>query len=139
MIITDLNIQNILRAYCRQLSVRTKNLKDKNEKSYFQKDQVSLSSEGKKMWVIDKIAKEIVTQLANNKERPDISKEILNRLCEEYGHPLEVIKDDGKGIIFKMIDDEKEPNSLFLSPTENEKLEKRLYEITKDLIYKQLI
>lgn len=135
MIITDLHVQNILRAYSKQLSLRPK-VSNKQEKSTTQKDQISLSIEGKKMWVIDKIAKELINQLVSKKERRDIEKEILNRLSEEYGYPLEVIKDDGRGLIFRRV--EKEGDNSFLPSSENERLEKRLFEITKEMIYQQL-
>lgn len=136
MVIPDLQIQNILKAYSRQLSLRSKISKEKNEKNIIQKDKISLSAEGKKMWLIDKIAKEIIIQIGNGGERTDTINEVLNRLSEEFGHPLEVIKEDSKGLVFKVVD--KENNSMFLSQSENERLEKRLFEITKAYIYQQL-
>ena len=139
MIITDLHIQHILNAYSKQLSIRPRISKDKDNKNIIPKDQITLSTESKKMWVIDKIAKEIILQLANGGEKSDTGKEILNRLSEEYGHPLEITSDDGKGIMFKVLEGEKEGEKLFVSPAENEKLKERLLDITKTIIYQQLI
>lgn len=136
MIITNLHVQNILRAYSKQLSFKPKISKGKQE-SIIQKDQISLSAEGKKMWMIDKIAKELINQIVSGEERKDTAKEILNLLSEEYGHPLDVIKDDGKGFLFRKLDNEK-GDSSFLPPSENDKLEKRLFEITKAMIYQKL-
>ncbi|MGQ9720124.1 MAG: DVU0524 family FlgM-associated protein [Candidatus Jordarchaeum sp.] len=138
MVIPDLQIQNILKAYSRQLSLRSKISKEKNEKNIIQKDKISLSAEGKKMWLIDKIAKEIIMQIGNGGERTDTLNEVLNRLSEEFGHPLEVIKENSKGLVFKVVDKENEANSMFLPQSENERLEKRLFEITKAYIYQQL-
>ena len=125
MVITNYHVQHILKAYSQQLSVRSRVSKDKASKNVVQKDQVTISQESKKMLVVDKIAHEMVTQLANSSERNDVSREILNRLSQEYGRPLDVATDDGQGIIFKVVSQTGEGTTAQPSSSENEQLKKK--------------
>lgn len=139
MIITDLNVQHILRAYSKQLSSKPRTSpKERVEKNFSQKDQVTLSSESRRIWVVDKIAKEIISQLSNGGEQTETAMEILNRLSEEYGRPLEVSSNEEKELIFKVHTEEKEGGKITLPPHENKRLQERLLEIAKTVIQKQI-
>ncbi len=139
MIITDIHVQQVLKAYSRQLSSRPRlSNREKVERNLSQKDQVTLSTESKKMWIVDKIAKEIISQMARGGEHTETAKEIINRLSQEYGQPLEIISDESNGIIFKVLGGEKDDKNLSLSPSENKRLQERLFDITKTIIYQQL-
>ena len=91
------------------------------------------------MLVIDKIAHEMITQLASSSERNDTSREILNRLSREYGRPLDVAANNGQGIIFKMLSETGEGVTSYLPSSENEQLEKKLFDITRSIVYESLI
>jgi len=139
MIITDIHVQQVLKAYSRQLSSRPRlSNREKVERNLSQKDQVTLSTESKKMWIVDKIAKEIISQMARGGEHTETAKEIINRLSQEYGQPLEITSDESNGIIFKLLGGEKDDKNLSLSPSENKRLQERLFDITKTVIYQQL-
>jgi len=139
MIITDIHVQQVLKAYSRQLSSRPRlSNREKVDRNLSQKDQVTLSTESKKMWIVDKIAKEIISQMARGGEHTETAKEIINRLSQEYGQPLEIISDESNGIIFKVLGGEKDDKNLSLSPSENKRLQERLFDITKTIIYQQL-
>lgn len=139
MIITDLHVQHILRAYSKQLSSKPRiSPKERVEKNISQKDQVTLSPESRKIWVVDKIAKEIISQLANGGERTETAKEILNRLSEEYGRPLEILSNEGKELIFKVRTEENDGKQITLPPSENKRLQERLLEIAKTIIQQQI-
>jgi hypothetical protein len=100
---------------------------------------VTISQESKKMLVADKIAHEMVTQLANSSERNDVSREILNRLSREYGRPLDVAANDGQGIVFKVLSETGDGVSAQLSSSENEQLEKKLLNITRSVVNESLM
>ncbi len=139
MIITDIHVQQILRAYSKQLSSKPRiHPKEKVEKNTPSKDQVTLSSESRKMWMVEKIAKEIIFQLTNGGEQTETTKEILNRLSEEYGYPLEISSKDGKELIFNVPTKEKEGGKITLSPSENKRLQERLLDIAKTIIHQQI-
>jgi len=135
---TNLTVQHILKAYSQQLSARSRPLKGKVDKKIVQRDEVTISEASKKMLTVDKITNEIVAQLANGVERSDTSRRILKQLSKEYGRSLDVSANDGQGLIFKVLNEKNDGILEYLPATENEKLEKRLFDITRSMIYDDL-
>jgi len=91
------------------------------------------------MLVVDKIAHEMITQMANSSERNDVSREILNRLSQEYGRPLDVATNDGQGIVFKVVSETGDGVTAQPSSSENEQLKKKLLDITRSIVSESLI
>lgn len=139
MIITNYCVQHILKSYSQQLSVKSRSSKDKINRAVAQKDEVTLSEESKKRMIVDKIAHEIVGQLANGAERNATSLEIMRRLSQEYGHPIDLSNESGEGIIFKVLNETSGEVIQYLPPSENEQLRKRLFDITRTVVYDHLI
>jgi hypothetical protein len=139
MITANYHVQHILKAYSQQLSVRSRVSKNKINQNIVQKDEVTLSQEGKKMLIVDKITKEIVSQLTNGSERSHTSREILGQLSQEFGRPLDVDTDNGNGIAFKVLSENGDGVTQYLSSAENEGLKKRLFDITQSMVYSNLI
>jgi DNA repair exonuclease SbcCD ATPase subunit len=139
MIVTNYYVQHILKTYSQQLSVRSRISKEKINKHFVQKDEVTISEESKKRMIVDKITHEILDQLTNGTERNVTSREILNRLSQEYGHPLDVATDNGDGIVFKVLNEDSGEVTQYLPPTENEQLRRRLFDIAQSVVYDHLI
>ena len=139
MVITNFQVQHILRAYSQQLSVRSRASKEKTDKTAVQKDEVMISQESKKRLIADQISQEIVTQLVNGSERNETSRKILNRLSQEYGRPLDVETNDGQGVVFKVLSETEGKATEPLSSAENEQLRKRLFDITQSVVYNDLV
>ncbi len=139
MILTDYHVQHVLKAYTQQLSVKSRISKDRLGKNVGQKDEVTLSRESKKMLIVDKIAKEIVDQLANGSQRNETGKAVLERLSQEYGRPLDVVMDDQQGMVFGVLSGNQGGIIEYVPPAENELLKQRLVEVTKTFIHEQLI
>jgi hypothetical protein len=64
---------------------------------------------------------------------------IISRLSQEYGKPLDLSVDDEQNILFKVLHKENGEEGGYLSPPENEQLKKRLFEITKLIVYNNII
>jgi len=139
MIISNFHVQHILKAYSQQLSVRSRVSKDKLGKSANQNDEVTFSQEGKKMAVVNKISQGIMNQFENGSERNETSREILDRLSQEYGRPLDVVSDENQNLSFKVLGENEGETEQSLSPSENEALKKRLIDITKTVVNDHLI
>ena len=139
MVITNFQVQHILRAYSQQLSMRSRPSKEKTDKTAVQKDEVTISQESKKRLIADKISKELVAQLANGSERNETSRNILNRLSQEYGRSLDVETNDGQGVVFKVLTETEGKATEPLSSAENEQLRTRLFDITQSLVYNDLV
>lgn len=91
------------------------------------------------MLIVDKITKEIVSQLTNGSERSHTSREILGQLSQEFGRPLDVDTDNGNGIAFKVLNEKGDEVTQYLSSAENEELKKRLFDIAQSMVYANLI
>ncbi len=138
-IIANYQVQNILRAYGQQAGERSRLSKARLQKNMIQNnDQVNLSSESKKRLIADKVTPEIVTQFTNGSAADETSKEILKRLSQEYGKPLEIEIMDGRGLVFKTAGEGQEQKGQYLPPPESEKLKGKLFDIAHSIVYSNL-
>jgi hypothetical protein len=136
MIITNFDVQQVLRTYNRQLGERSRLSREKVARKSGQQDAVSISDESKKRLLTEKITQEIINQFPNGSERNKTMQAIVNQLSQEYGKPLDVSADDGRDLAFKVLDNGQSGGSL--SPAENEQLKKRFIDITKSMVYDNL-
>ncbi len=109
MTISSYHIQNIIRAYGERIGRRS-NLKkimaDNRPKS---PDMVTISEEGKKRQIADKLAEELMSRLGDIQEGGILNSSMVERLSREFGGRLEATteKEQGGGFKFKVIDPEK--------------------------------
>ena len=139
MTIINYNVQQILRTYNRQLGERSRASREKVDKKFIQQDAVTLSPESKKRNLTDKITQEIMNQFQNGSERNETMQAIVNQLSQEYGKPLDVSADGGQNLVFKVSNKENGQSGGTLSPAENEQLNKRFVDITKSVVYDNLV
>ncbi|HET6460779.1 MAG TPA: DVU0524 family FlgM-associated protein [Syntrophales bacterium] len=132
-------VQHILRVYSQQLSLRSRESKEKVNKKSSQNDEVTISAESRKRMTVDKTASDLIDQLTNGSERNETSREILDRLSREYGRPLDVESNNGDGLAFKVLNDASGKSAQYLPPSENDQLKKKLFDITRSVVYDQLI
>jgi hypothetical protein len=64
---------------------------------------------------------------------------IMSQLSQEYGKPLEVSADDGQNLVFKVLNKDNGKSGGSLSPAENEQLKKKFIDITKSIVYDNLV
>ncbi len=138
MIVANYYVQHILKTYSQQLSVRSRVSKGKVNGNNGQRDEVTLSLESKKRMMVDKITQEIINQMASGSERNANSQEILKRLSQEFGRPLDVDGQNGSVMIFKVLNEKGQGVVEYLSSQENEQLQRRLFDIAQSLVYSQL-
>jgi len=139
MTITNFNVQQILRTYHRQLAEKTRLSRERVYRKFTQQDSVTISPESKKRLLTDRVTQEIMNQFLNGSERNETTQAIISRLSQEYGKPLGVSVDDGQNLVFKILSNENGKEAGVLSPGENELLKKRLVDITKSIVYNNLI
>ncbi|MDP2992408.1 MAG: DVU0524 family FlgM-associated protein, partial [Deltaproteobacteria bacterium] len=90
MNITNYHIQNVIRAYGQQIS-RNHNLnKVQLTEEQEQLDHISISAEAKKRQVVKDIASEVIDRLTHKQNWSGFEREILNKLSQEYGRPLDI-------------------------------------------------
>jgi hypothetical protein len=128
-----------LRTYNRQLGERNRVSREKVDRKFVQQDAVTISPESKKRNLTDKITQEIMNQFLNGSERNETMQAIVNRLSQEYGKPLDVSADSAQNLSFKVSNKENGQSGGSLSPAENEQLSKRFVDITKSIVYDNLV
>lgn len=139
MTITNYSLQKILRTYHRQLAEKTRLSRERVFGKFLHRDSVTVSQENKKRLLADRITQEIMTQFLNASERNETMQVIMSRLSQEYGKPLDVRVDDEQNLVFKVLHKENGEEGGYLSPPENEQLKKRLFDITKLIVYDNIV
>jgi len=139
MNITNYHIQNVIRAYGQQIS-RNHNLnKVQRTEEQEQLDRISISAEAKKRQVIKDIASEVIDRLTHKQNWSGFEREILNKLSQEYGRPLDIQKEEtGANIIFKVIDEKDREVVKCLDFEDSEYLQKRLFELTELVVQENM-
>jgi hypothetical protein len=139
MVITSYHIQNILRTYSHQLSEGTRLARSRKVDSAGRNDFVKISTEARKRFMVEKISQEIVQNLGNGLERNDTAREILDRLSQEYGQPLDVALEEDQGLVFQITGRDSGQDPGTLSPADSAQLKTRLMDITKAVISDNLL
>lgn len=139
MVITSYHIQNILRTYSQQLSEGTRLARVRKADRAEQPDFVKISTEARKRFMIEKISQEMVQNLGSGMERSNTAQEILNRLSQEYGQPLNVALQGDQDLVFNVMDQDNGQVVNTLSPNDSEQLKIRLMDITKAVVSDNLI
>jgi len=139
MVITSYHIQNVLRTYSQQISEGSRLARSRKPDRSDQDDFVKISNEARKRHMVDTISQEMLTHLTQTPERNGTAQEILNRLSQEYGKPLEIDLKGSENLVFKVMDQERKEVVDTLSPMDSEQLKNRLMDITKTIVSNNLL
>jgi hypothetical protein len=139
MVITSYHIQNVLRTYSQQSSEGNRLARFRRPEKGEQHDIVRISNEARKQYMVDTISQEMLDHLTGTSERNGTAQEILDRLSQEYGKPLEVGLKEDENLIFKVMDQERKEVVDTLSPRDNEQLRHRLMDITRTIVSSNLL
>jgi hypothetical protein len=139
MVITSYHIQNVLRTYSQQISEGSRLARSRKSDRGEQNDFVKISSEARKRHMVDTISQEMFNHLTQTSERNGTAQEILNRLSQEYGKPLEVDRKENENLVFKVMDQAGKEVVDTLSPMDSEQLKNRLIDITKTIVSNNLL
>ena len=138
MTITNFDVQQVLRTYHRQLAEKTRLSREKVYRKILQQDSITISQESRKRLLTDRITQEIKNQFLGGSERNETMEAIIGRLSQDYGKPLDV-STDGQNLVFKVLNEGSGQEEGNLSPAENEQLNKRFLDITKTIVYDNLV
>lgn len=139
MTISNFQVQNIIKAYRVQSALKSRQARAQANKNIIPKDEMNFSAESKKILLTDKITQGVIKQVLNGDEANETIQEALNRLSKEYGKSLEMNVENGQTFSFKVSDLQKSEKVEVLPASENERLKKRLFDITQSIIYNNLI
>ncbi len=139
MTISNFQVQNIIKAYRVQSAVRSRLGRDKAVKSVTPRDEVVFSAESKKRVLAEKITQGLMQELVRGAERNGTVEQALARLSQEYGKDLNFDIENEEAIVFEAADPDSPGEFRSLSPEDNQNLKGRLFDITKNMIYDNLI
>ncbi len=92
------------------------------------KEDVVISGEGKRQFLLDKFTKEIMDEFKTGTVKSSMAGDILEQLSLEYGKSLKIFSWGQGGIEFEVVDQD---HPKILSGGENKELEMKLFNLTR--------
>lgn len=133
-------IHNVLKAYSKQVSQNKLNAKTKGMGSHnTSMDKISISAEGKKQGIINKVASDIVKKITDNGPSEKFEKDIVTILEKEFKKKFQFSgkEKDSKDFKYYEIEGSTKKMNTF-SFQDSELIKKRMEDITKDMLSKEL-
>lgn len=133
MQIPSYQIQNVLKVYSRQLSqgkIMSRNkFGDANTNSA---DSVTLSSEGKRQAIIDKVAANIVDRIITEGPKEKAEEKITSQIEQELGKKINFTKDRNQ-FTYTVIDENNQKSTRTLSVEDSKFIVKRMTELARQV------
>ncbi|MCM2285509.1 MAG: hypothetical protein NDI81_12060 [Desulfobacula sp.] len=133
MQIPSYQIQNVLKVYSRQLSqgkIMARNkFGDANTNSA---DSVTLSSEGKRQAIIDKVAANIVDRIITEGPKEKTEEKITSQIEQELGKKINFTKDRNQ-FTYTVIDENNQKSTRTLSVEDSKFIVKRMTELARQV------
>ncbi len=89
MLIPNHQIHNVLKVYSKQLSQARVIERQRTLEKGIKTDKISISAEGKRQAIIEKVASDIVDRITRSGPKDEMEKEILTKLEDELGQPID--------------------------------------------------
>ncbi len=134
MQIPSYQIQNVLKVYSRQLSTG-KILSRSNKFGSDIKtsaDSVTISSEGKRQAIIDRVAANIVDRIITEGPKEKTEAEITTQIEKELGKKINFTKDKNQ-FTYTVIDENNEKTTQTLSVEDSKFIVKRMTELAREV------
>jgi len=131
MEITSYHVNNILKAYGKQLSLSRRGAKHKELSPMNRSESITISGEAKRKSVIEKVTADIVDRIVHSGPQNRMEKEAFQELQNEYGNELITEEVSNTELVFKVIDKDNGEELKTLSLEDSNVLKSRLEEITK--------
>ncbi|MCP3874811.1 MAG: hypothetical protein GY699_16870 [Desulfobacteraceae bacterium] len=133
MQIPSYQIQNVLKVYSRQLSQGK--ILSRNKFSTINKasaDSVTISSEGKRKAIIDKVAANIVDRIITEGPKEKNEEKITSQIEKELGKKINFTKDKNQ-FTYTMIDENNQKVTHTLSVEDSNFIVKRMTELAREV------
>ena len=133
MQIPSYQIQNVLKVYSRQLSQGKILGKGKfNTANKISADNVTISSEGKRKAIIDKVAANIVDRIITEGPKEKTEEKITNQIEKELGKKINFAKEKNQ-FTYTVIDENNEKVTHTLSVEDSKFIVKRMTELAREI------
>ena len=133
MQIPSYQIQNVLKVYSRQLSQGKILSRNKfSQASKISADNVTLSSEGKRKAIIDKVAANIVDKIITEGPKEKSEEKITSQIEQELGKKINFSKEKNQ-FTYTVIDENNEKVTHTLSVEDSNFIVKRMTELAREV------
>lgn len=126
-------IHNVLKAYSRQVSQNKLNSAARSNASSIPVDKISISAEGKKQGVIDKVAADIVQKITTNEHNQKIEKDLVDKLGKELAQKINFSGTSDENFSYYEINGNSKTKTTF-SFNELDNTKKQMEDLAKDLL-----
>jgi hypothetical protein len=134
MQIPSYQIQNVLKVYSRQLSQGKILSRNKfGTSNTTSADSVTISSEGKRQTIIDKVATSIVDKIITEGPKEESEEQITRRIEEELGKKINFTKNQNQ-FTYTEIDENNQKTTHTLSVEDSKFVVKRMTELAREVV-----
>ncbi|MCB9493829.1 MAG: hypothetical protein H6681_00110 [Desulfobacteraceae bacterium] len=126
-------IHNVLKAYSRQVSQNKLNSASRSNNHNTPMDKISISAEGKKQGVIDKVAADIVQKITKNDPHEKIEKDLVDKLELELRQKMNLSESTEKDFSYYEINGNSKRKNTF-SFNELDNVKKKMEDLANDLL-----
>ena len=138
MQIPSYQMHNVLNVYRKQFTRNELSQRQHTGDVKAPGDRVSLSTEGKRQAIIDKVTAEIVERITNFGPQEALDHEIINQLQQDTGATVNFGDPKNSEFIYNFIDANNEKASATLSINDSNGLVNRLEELAKEAVGKTI-
>jgi len=129
-------IHNVLKTYSRQVSQNKLSMKTQGMGGHnTSMDKISISAEGKKQGVIDKVASDIVKKITTDGPTEAFEKKIVDRIENEFGKKFAF--SESKDFKYYEIDASSKTMNTF-SLEDSKAVQQRMEDLTKDILKSEM-
>ena len=134
MQIPSYQMHNVLNVYRKQFTRNEILERQKAADAQAPGDQVSLSTEGKRQAIIEKVSAEIVERITNFGPQEAVDHEIVNQLEQDTGAKVDFGNSKNSEFIYNFIDSNNEKATATLPINDSHGLIDRLEELAKEAV-----
>jgi hypothetical protein len=132
MQIPSYQIQNVLKVYSRQLSQGKIISRNKFGTNQMSADNVTLSPEGKRKAIIDKVAANIVDRIITEGPKEKSEEQITSQIEKEFGKKINFAKDKNQ-FTYTVIDENNNKTTHSLSVEDSKFIVNRMTELAREV------
>jgi hypothetical protein len=124
-------IHNVLKAYSRQVSQNKLNSAARSNASSTPVDKISISAEGKKQGIIDKVSADIVQKITTNDHNEKIEKALVDKLGQKLSQKIGFSETSDEDFSYYEINGNSKTKTAF-SFNELDNAKKQMEDLAKD-------
>ncbi len=138
MYIQNYQMHNVLNVYTKKLGQNKTSERQKTDYDKSPVEQVSMSAEGKRQMVIDKVASEIVERITRFGPQNETDQEIVDKLQNEMKEQKKSKTESNGEFVYNVIDDDNNKNTSSLSLDNSDFMTNRLEQLAKETVNKNM-